>query len=254
MPTQKSNTHPTHIKMRLKAQRDLLGNITHCLITPLSAIQAGLGYLATSSNELDEERDFVCMLRDASHELRHYINQWLSVLANTQGPLALQVVQFSPQKIVDSLKTLLAPCVQKKGLTLSVQGVDTLPAQLKGDSNRFFSILLALLDNAIQFTSKGSVTCTVTHRVLQTNRIELTCQIKDTGIGIPKDEQAYIFEPFYCVVPTYKRADVGFGLGLTQAKQYATQLGGCITVESEPDCGSTFTCILPFESVRLPCT
>jgi signal transduction histidine kinase len=129
----------------------------------------------------------------------------------------------------------------KKGLQFRTFLGDSLPPEIMGDERRLRQIMINLMGNAIKFTREGSVNV----RLLRPTVEHWAVQVQDTGVGIPKDAQEYIFEPFRQVNSAITRDNRGVGLGLSITKQLVELMGGRILLESEPGQGSTFTIILP---------
>ena len=119
-----------------------------------------------------------------------------------------------------------------------------LPHELHGDERRLRQIIINLVGNAIKFTKEGSVNV----KFLRPTNEHWAIQVMDTGIGIPRDAQAYIFEPFRQVDSAITRDNRGIGLGLSITKQLVDLMGGRITLESEPGKGSAFTILLPIKT------
>jgi signal transduction histidine kinase len=130
-----------------------------------------------------------------------------------------------------------------KGLMLTSELDPDMPDTLTGDSSRLQQILINLVNNAVKFTTKGSV-----H--VQLSKLDIEhwgITVKDTGQGIPDKELPHIFDTFRQVEGTTTRVHGGFGLGLSIVKQLVTLMGGNISVESELGEGSVFSITLPFE-------
>jgi len=130
---------------------------------------------------------------------------------------------------------------QKKGLMFSLQIDPNLPQEIYGDDRRIRQIIINLIGNAIKFTKEGSVRLNVSRA--DENHWEI--QVADTGIGIPKEAQSNIFEPFKQVSSSVTRDNRGVGLGLSITKQLVDLMHGRIVIESEPGSGTKFIIILP---------
>ena len=131
----------------------------------------------------------------------------------------------------------------KKGLQLTTSLDPTLPYELRGDEHRLQQIIINLIGNAIKFTKEGSVSVNFLHPTAD----HWAIQVQDTGVGIPKEAQAYIFEPFRQVDSAITRDNRGIGLGLSITKQLVDLMGGQIALESEIGKGSNFTVLLPIK-------
>jgi signal transduction histidine kinase len=148
---------------------------------------------------------------------------------------------FSPHQLVQQAISGIDIVAQKKGLSFSLHFDPSLPQEICGDDRRIRQIIINLLGNAIKFTKEGSVTLEV--RRPEADRWEI--QVTDTGIGISKEAQSYIFEPFRQLQSAVTYENRGVGLGLSITKQLVELMNGKIVLESEPGQGSAFTVLLP---------
>jgi signal transduction histidine kinase len=135
---------------------------------------------------------------------------------------------------------------QRKGLEFSAFLDPHLPEELYGDDHRLRQILINLLGNAIKFTRQGQICVSL----LKSDADHWIMQVKDTGIGIPKEAQLSIFEPFQQADNAITPDNPGIGLGLSITKQLVELMGGHIRLESEIGMGSTFDVVLPMRDGR----
>jgi CheY-like chemotaxis protein len=135
----------------------------------------------------------------------------------------------------------MAPAAAAKGLSLVSQPVAVEPDSLLGDPTRIRQLLVNLLANAVNFTSAGEVTVSVSGRPAGVGRFQLFLSVSDTGPGIPREQQARLFEPFSQPDGPAGRASSGTGLGLTLCSRLCQLMGGTISVVSQPGRGSVFT-------------
>ena len=148
---------------------------------------------------------------------------------------------FSPFKLVQSAVAGLDILAQKKGLSFSIQIDPNLPQEIYGDDRRIRQIIINLIGNAIKFTKEGSVQLVIT----RPDEHHWEIQVKDTGVGIPKEEQTLVFEPFRQLNSSVTRENRGVGLGLSITKQIVDLMHGRIMLESEAGKGTTFFVLLP---------
>jgi two-component system sensor histidine kinase/response regulator len=141
----------------------------------------------------------------------------------------------------------LAPRAHDKGLELAVQIAPEVPPALGGDPSRLRQILVNLIGNAVKFTETGEVVLRVDAVPIGEERVSLTFTVSDTGIGIPQEKHASIFDPFTQADASTTRRFGGTGLGLTISARLVSLMGGTISVESEPGKGTQFHVTLPFE-------
>ncbi|HSB00792.1 MAG TPA: PAS domain S-box protein, partial [Anaerolineales bacterium] len=229
------------------AKTRLLSKVSHELRTPLGGI---LGYAELLQRNkfgpLNEKQ-----LRAASEivESADYLSIMVSELLDeaqlrSSAATLLENV-FSPAKLIQHAISGMDILAQKKGLEFCSYLDPNLPQAMYGDERRIRQIVINLVGNALKFTKQGRVGINVTCPDKNTWGIEVT----DTGIGIPKEAQAAIFEPFQQVHSELIRDNRGIGLGLSIAKQLVELMNGKIVLESEPGIGSTFTILLPMKAV-----
>jgi signal transduction histidine kinase len=141
------------------------------------------------------------------------------------------------------VETTMSVLARNKGLNLKTNISPDMPATLTGDMQRLQQIIINLAGNAIKFTSKGEVHINLLHP----NPTHWAIQVTDTGAGIPKEAQQYIFEPFRQIDNSITQKNRGSGLGLSITKQLVELMGGEINLQSEIGIGSTFTITLPIQ-------
>lgn len=229
---------------RIKGQ--LLNSVSHELRTPLAAIR---GY----SQLLDEEaygaltpkqQTTVKRILINTTQLQGMVNNLLDHAQIDQRKLTLRKSRFAPADLIETTRSALSILAQTRGLELTSEITAEVPPTLLGDELRLQQVLFNLISNAIKFTESGSVCA----RIFLPDVEHWALQVIDTGIGIPMEAQAQIFESFWQVDSSATRQYRGSGLGLSIVKQIAELMGGSITLASQPGQGSTFTVIFPLES------
>ena len=226
-----------------RAKSLLLSKVSHELRTPLGGI-LGYGELLrddTFGTLSDGQKKAVLQIVESANYLTNMVNELLDEAQLSANTATLQERPFSPTALLRQTVAGLETLAVKKGLQLKTAVEDDIPAEIVGDERRLRQIMINLLGNAIKFTSTGSVSI----RLLRPTSEHWAIQVQDTGIGIPREAQAYIFEPFRQVSSTITRDNRGVGLGLSITKQLVDLMGGRITLESVPGKGSTFTIFLP---------
>ncbi len=226
---------------QLKSQ--LLSRISHELRTPLGSV---LGYAELLRDSVlgpinAEQKDASAQIVHSANYLVTLVNDLLDAARIESKKLSLTMDYFTLQVLLDQVEARMAVLAQKKGLALSVEPILPLPQYIYGDEKRIQQVLVNLIGNAIKFTDQGCVTV----KIYQPGPTNWCMQISDTGVGIPKEAQEYIFEPFRQVSNERTYENRGTGLGLSIVKQLVIMMDGMITVDSEPDQGSTFTVTLP---------
>ena len=226
------------------AKSEFLATMSHEIRSPINVI-VGLADLLWESKLPDQEREYTRVLRKAGETLMRVIDDILDLSAVEARRLSVEHVSFELGAVLDTVLAILLPRAKGRGLQLVCEVEAGIPKPLAGDPNRLHQVLVNLLGNAMKFTEKGSVAL----RVQQSPGGApgtLTFSVADTGIGIPADKQALIFEPFTQADSSTTRKYGGTGLGLTISRGLVERMGGRMWVESEPGRGSTFSFTIPF--------
>jgi signal transduction histidine kinase len=233
-----------HVLAVLEARRvkdEFLTNITHELRTPLAAV---MGYLSLLQEEYsgpltEHQRSDVSMAREASERLLGLIDTLLEMTAGTQ-PSAVRIETFDPR---DPLRDAIATTRGRGAETALELHEPSEPAEfMRSDRPKITKILACLLENAYKFTAAGVVAVS-----LDVHDGRVTYQVRDTGVGVPREAQAVVFDEFRQADGSLTRRYGGAGLGLTLARRLARLLGGDIVLDSVPGQGATFTVDLPLE-------
>ena len=225
----------------LKSQ--FLANMSHEFRTPLNAI---LGYTHMLLNGVtgpvsEQQRKSLTRIDSNSRHLLALINDILDITRIEAGRMPLNVSAFRFPELVHEVMSELEPIIKRSNLVVSARMPRSLPT-LKSDRQTVKQIVLNLLSNALKFTPAGSVTISATHN--GKSRI-VDIAVRDTGVGIPREDQAKVFEDFRQLDSSPARGYGGTGLGLSICRRLSQMLGGTIELESEPGRGSTFTLRLP---------
>ena len=222
---------------------EFLANMSHELRTPLnsSLILAKLLMNNDKGNLIDEQIQFANSIYSSGNDLLNLINDILDLSKVEAGKLDVRIEDVSIPKVIDGLKQTFETLAKDKKLSFEVKNDTELPPTMQTDRQRLDQILKNLISNALKFTSKGSVQV----RVYRHSKGKIAFRVSDSGIGIPKVQQAIIFEAFRQADGTTNRKYGGTGLGLSISRDLAKLLGGSIEVDSESGIGSHFTLILP---------
>jgi len=217
-----------------------LSNISHELRTPMSGIM-GMTELALLRATDPRQADQLGTLKRASSQLLALINGLIDIAALEANQLSLEHGHFALGESLNKLSGLFSREAANKGLGFSIETVPALAdLQVLGDAPRLEQILLNLIDNAIKFTARGSVSVAVAVAEENIRDVLLRFEVRDTGIGIEPADQRRIFNLFEQGDGSTTRAYGGTGLGLTLCKQLIGLMGGKIGVESKLGAGSVF--------------
>ncbi|MBN1781637.1 response regulator [bacterium] len=245
--SEKKNTEMAQAASRAKSE--FLANMSHEIRTPMNSI-IGFSDLLLQENLPEDLADFVRTIKINGEELLHIINQILDLAKVETGRMDVDIVDFELHELVDNVSQLIRPRVLDKGLAFNCTTNPKHLPPIESDRLKIRQILVNLLGNAVKFTEEGSVQMEVSVAQKKGKMGELTAHIIDTGVGIPKDKHAAIFESFTQADASITRRFGGTGLGLTLCKQMVELMGGHIWFESEEGKGSTFSFTLPVKIIQ----
>ena len=222
-----------------RAKSDFLANMSHEIRTPLNAV-IGLTELLLDHETGVTQREYLRMVRDAGESLLAVVEDILDYSKIEAGKLLLEQINFSLRDEVGNTMKSLALRAHHKRLELACHiGLDV-PDDLEGDPHRLRQVLFNLVGNALKFTERGEVLLDVTLERQTDDEIELHFVVRDTGIGVPAEKLAAIFQPFEQADSSTTRRYGGTGLGLGIASRLIEMMHGRIWVESLEQLGSHF--------------
>jgi signal transduction histidine kinase len=233
-----------------RTKSDFLANMSHELRTPLNAIIGYSEILAEDSldNGHPEMVEDLSRIRNAGQHLLSLINDVLDLSKIESGKMDLYLESFDIHQLVQEIADTVKPICDKNNNQLIVKCPNNL-GEMHSDLTKVRQSLFNLVSNASKFTSDGQIQLTITvapqHPEQETHRQFICFEISDTGIGIKSEQMSKLFQPFSQADSSTTRKYGGTGLGLAITKEFATMMGGAVTVTSEYGQGSTFTLRLP---------
>jgi PAS domain S-box-containing protein len=232
-----------------KAKEQFLAHISHEIRTPMNAV-LGFTHLLIELNPSVEQVQFLKAIKYSTDNLLVIINDILDFSKIEANKIEFVNDDFSIYESVNHVVESVRYNAEEKGVTISSEFSEDVPFWVKGDQVRFGQILLNLVSNSVKFTDVGQVKVDVSMISEDEYITKLKISVTDTGIGIPKNFLAKIFDSFEQVKNRDTRAKMGTGLGLAIVKRLVEKQGGNIFVESVEGEGSIFTVIMPFTTSK----
>jgi len=223
-----------------------LSNMSHEIRTPMNGI-LGITNILIEENPNTQQLEHLSILKFSAENLLNVINDILDISKIESGKLRIEHIQFSLIETLKSARKILEHVAEDKGVYLSLNLSNDLPEYLIGDPYRLNQILLNLVGNALKFTKEGGVTIEARLLHSENGNEQIYFAVSNTGIGIPTEKQAVIFESFAQADDSTNRVYGGTGLGLAISQNLVRLMGGEIQIESEVEKGSTFSFELTFE-------
>ncbi|MEY4513267.1 MAG: hypothetical protein RLZZ450_5389 [Pseudomonadota bacterium] len=228
-----------------RAKSQFLANMSHEIRTPLTAVLGFADLLLDPKPGASERLEYVMTIRRNGEHLLSILNDILDLSKVEAGKLTLEVIECSPAQVLADVAALMRVRAVEKGLAFEIDYASPVPAIVRTDPTRLRQVVLNLVSNAIKFTERGSVRVTVRCEQPEAALSQLFIAVSDTGIGMDAEQLSSLFQPFSQADASMTRRYGGSGLGLGISGPLAAALGGEISVESEPDLGSTFTLRVP---------
>jgi CheY-like chemotaxis protein len=225
--------------MESRQKSSFLANMSHEIRTPMNAI-IGMTDLLQYETLNKRQMGFVNDIKVSARSLLSLINDILDLSKIESGKLELNPVDYDFHALLDNILSMFNYVARKKNLEVRFETDGEIPDYLYGDDIRLKQVLTNIFGNAVKYTEKGYVKLKVIYA-----DGNLTFKIKDTGLGIRKEDLSKLFNTFQRVETEKNRSIVGTGLGLSISKSFIEMMGGRILVDSEYEQGSVFTVIIP---------
>jgi len=228
-----------------QSKQIFMSTMSHEIRTPLNEV-IGITNLLLQGNPREDQMDYIKTLRFSGNHLLTLVNDVLDYNKMESGKIIFEQTQFNLDDFMNEIMRSYSFRSKAKQLEFEIKKEEPLPVEVIGDPIRLNQILSNLLSNALKFTSQGSITVTLKELERNKNQSTMEFLVHDTGIGIPKDRQASVFETFTQAASDITKHYGGTGLGLAICKKLIELLGGTIHLESEVGEGSTFSFTITF--------
>ena len=223
--------------VRVKAS--FLATVSHELRTPMNGV-IGMTDLLMDTEPSEEQQSYIEPIRQCGEALLSLINDILEYGKIEAGKLELECIDFNLRTTVEDVLGQFAERAETQGLEITGLVHAAVPTGLRGDPGRLRQILTNFVGNAIKFTKQGDVTVQAFLEKDLVDAVVVRFEVTDSGVGIPPEVQARLFQPFTQADSSTSRKYGGTGLGLAISKQLAEQMGGTVGIISQPGHGSTF--------------
>lgn len=230
-----------------QAKSVFLANLSHEIRTPMNAIM-GFAQMLQQSDLSESQQDHVKVILDSGHRLQSFINDLLDLANYEMGKVSMNATECRVDECILDLWNMYEPLIKEKNLMPHFVCPElNIPVLI--DRQILRRILESLLNNAVKFTSTGTVSLECQFQPMDDDKMDMIAYVTDTGIGISQDRLPGIFNLFEQADSGITRRHGGTGLGLGLCKRMVNHIGGSVSVSSEPGLGSRFTVRIPLQLV-----
>lgn len=233
----------------MQSKQTFLSNMSHEIRTPMTAI-IGFSKLVLKTDLTEKQKEYITAIKTSSDALLVLINDILDLAKVDAGKMTFDLFPFNLKSSISIMLHLFDIKFQEKNLKLVTEFDHAIPELLLGDAVRLNQIMLNLLSNAIKFTPEGEISVKIRLKNEDNDKVNIEFSVTDTGIGIPENMLATIFENFEQATTSTARLFGGTGLGLAIVKKLVEKQGGVIEVKSKIGEGSTFSFALNFQKSK----
>ncbi len=226
-----------------KAKSRFLADMSHEIRTPINAV-LGMNEMIIRETESESIREYAGNIRSSGRALLSLINSILDFSKIEDGKMKIVPVEYSSVDMIHYLQTSIAERASAKSLSFIVDVDKTIPLMLYGDDMRLSQVIMNLLTNAVKYTKEGEVRLTFRNEGMDGDDIKLYVEVKDTGIGIRKEDMQKLFESFERLDVEKNRNIEGTGLGMAIVTKLLAMMGSELEVNSEYGVGSTFSFVI----------
>ena len=223
---------------------DFLANMSHEIRTPMNAV-IGMAEMALREDLPSVARGYIGQIISSGKTLLNIINDILDFSKVESGKMTIEEAEYEPMSIINDVANIINTRIGEKDVELILDIAPDIPRKLIGDSERIKQVIINLSNNAVKFTKQGQVVLEVGYVRTDADSLNLKIAVKDTGIGIKKQDLPKLFQSFQQLDSKRNRNIEGTGLGLAISQRFVNLMGGEISVESEYEKGSIFTFWVP---------